>query len=227
MFEWHVCGMRCRASLLLPALVTALLLWQPNGLVVSCLLASIIHEGGHLLAMLAVGVPPQHCTLGAFGMRIDLGSCIIGYGRNLLIAVAGPLTNGIAAVILWAFGSDVVATVHLVLAVLNLLPSDRLDGGEILRCVLCMLRVEAVADLVVRVISSTVTLLLVLPGLWFLFNGRNFTLLIVGGYLATSVFFSKKDEKNLLTRCGVAGIILGTKEAERCPLSPPDFVLKG
>ena len=72
MLEWRLGGVRCRLSLLFPALVTALLLWQPDGLAVTCLLASLIHEGGHLLAMLSVGVPPQRCTLGAFGMRIDL-----------------------------------------------------------------------------------------------------------------------------------------------------------
>ena len=195
MFEWCVCGIRCRASLLLPALITALLLWQPNGLAVSCLLASLIHEGGHLAAMLAVGVPPQRCTLGAFGMRMDLDSPFIGYGRNLLIAVAGPLTNGVAAMALWICGSTVTATVHLMLAMLNLLPSAMLDGGEILRCVLCMLKMDFVADVAVRVTSVAVMLLLALIGLWFFFKSKNFSLLIVSGYLAMSVFFSKKHEK--------------------------------
>ena len=46
MLEWRIGGVRCRLSLLFPALITALLLWQPDGLAVSCLLASLIHEGG-------------------------------------------------------------------------------------------------------------------------------------------------------------------------------------
>ena len=58
MLEWRLCGVRFRLSLLFPALVTALLMCQPKGLALSCLLASLIHEGGHLLAMMAVGVPP-------------------------------------------------------------------------------------------------------------------------------------------------------------------------
>ena len=59
MLEWRWGGVRYRISLLFPALITALLLCQLNGLTVSCLLASIIHEGGHLLAMLAMGIPPR------------------------------------------------------------------------------------------------------------------------------------------------------------------------
>ena len=192
MFEWRLWGIRCRVSLLLPALITALLLWQPDGLAASCLVASMIHEGGHLVAMLAVGVPPRHCTLGAFGMRMDLDSRFVGYGRNLLIVLAGPLMNGIVAMILWMCGSIVAPTVHLVLAVLNLLPSAMLDGGEILRCVLCMLRMETMADKIVRVVSVVVTLLLATAGLWLTIYKKSFSLLIVSGYLVMSVIFSKK-----------------------------------
>ena len=99
MFEWRWGGIRCRVSLLFPALVTALLLRQPDGLAVTCLLASLIHEGGHLLAMLAVGVSPRDCTLGAFGLRIELGGQLMDYRKNLFVSIAGPLANGLAAAV--------------------------------------------------------------------------------------------------------------------------------
>ena len=53
--------------------------------------------------------------------------------------------------------------------------------------------------------------------------------IIVGGeqlFKPVDNFF-KQMRKKLLTRCRGAGIIIGTKEAERCPLSPPDLVPKG
>ena len=40
------------------------------------------------------------------------------------------------------------------------------------------------------------------------------------------IFLGQKRKK-LLTRAGGTGIIIGTNEAERCPLSPPDLVPKG
>lgn len=196
MLEWRPGGIRCRVSLLFPALVTALLLWQPDGLAVSCLLASLIHEGGHLVAMLAVGVPPQNCTLGAFGMRIELGNALIGYGRALLISLAGPLANGLAAALLLVVGCPAAATVHLALATLNLLPAAALDGGEILRCGLALLGLEPLAEMVLRLSSALVLLPLAAVSLWLFLRGENPTLLIVSGYLATLVFFSDKCEKN-------------------------------
>ena len=189
-------GIRCRVSLLFPALVTALLLSQPDGLAVSCLLASLIHEGGHLLAMVALGVPPQACTLGAFGMRMDIENQLIDYGKNLLISLAGPLTNGLAAVILLLLGSPMAAMVHLVLAGLNLLPAAALDGGEILRCGLCLLGMDGLTRWVLCLSSALVLLPLAAVSFWLCFQGNNLTLLIVSGYLVAIVFFSEKCEKS-------------------------------
>lgn len=196
MLEWRLRGIRCRVSLLFPALVTALLLWQPDGLAISCLLASLVHEGGHLAAMWAVGVPPQCCTLGAFGMRIDLKHNLTGYGRQLMIALAGPLANGLAAAGLFALACPAAATVHLVLAALNLLPAAALDGGEVLRCGLCLLGRESLTGTVLRLTSALVLLPLATVSIWLLLKEENPTLLIVSAYLMALIFFSDKYEKN-------------------------------
>lgn len=195
MLEWRVGGVSCRLSLLFPALITALLLWQPDGLAVSCLLASLIHEGGHLVAMLAVGVPPQRCTLGAFGMRIDLRSTLVGYGSHIAISLAGPLANGLAAVVLFCLHSSDAAAVHLLLAGFNLLPAAALDGGELLRYGLCLLGMERLADSLLRFTSALVLLPLAAVSIWLFITNENPTLLIVSGYLVALIFFSEKNEK--------------------------------
>ena len=183
-------------SLLFPALLTALLLWQPDGLAVSCVLASVIHECGHLLAMVVVGVSPRDCNLGAFGMRIRLGIRMPGYGQNLCISLAGPLANGLAAAGLLVLGRERTAAVHLTLAVLNLLPAAALDGGEMLRCSLCLLGMESLAAPVLRLTSALTLLPLAVGSVWlFLQGGGNGTLLIVSAYLVLLVFFSEKNEK--------------------------------
>ena len=195
MLEWRLGGVRCRVSLLFPALVTALLLIQPDGLAVSCLLASLIHEGGHLLAMLTLGVPPCACTLGAFGMRMNIDNQLVNYKKNLLISLAGPLTNGVVAVILFWLHAYDAAMVHLVLAALNLLPTAALDGGEILRCGLCLLGLDRCTRWALRLSSVLVLLPLAAISGWLFVQEKNWTLLIVSAYLVVMVFFSEKYEK--------------------------------
>lgn len=196
MLEWRLGGIRCRLSLLFPALMTALLLWKPDGLAVSCMAASLVHEGGHLLAMLALGVPPRDCTLGAFGMRIDLADTLIGYKHNLIISLAGPLANGAAAALLFALQCPDAAAVHLALAALNLLPAAALDGGELLRYGVSLLGMETLADSLLRFTSALVLLPLAAVSLWLYISGSNPSLLIVSVYLTTLVFFSEKNKKS-------------------------------
>lgn len=196
MLRFYLWGIRCRISLLFPALLTALLLLQPDGVAITCVLASLLHEGGHLLAMLLLSVPPEDCELGAFGLRMRLRGQLSGYGRNLLIALAGPLMNGIAAGVLHLMNASYAAAVHLLLAMMNLLPAAALDGGEIIRCVLGMLGRDSLSVPLLKVTTILTLLLLTLGGIWqFLQEKENPTLLIIGIYLAVATFFSEKNEK--------------------------------
>lgn len=190
MLEGHIAGVRCRVSLLFPALLMGLLLAQTDSLAVSCVIASVMHEGGHLLTMLALGCPPQTCTLGAFGMRIEMDSRhLVGYRRNMLISLAGPTVNLLTAPLLWACGCGQAAVVHLMLATFNLLPAAALDGGQILRCVFCLAGKEAQADKWLRALSAAVLLPLAALAFWLFLSGfGNGTLLIVSGYLTALIF---------------------------------------
>ena len=195
MLTFRLCGVPCRISLLFPALLTALLFYQPEGLAVTCLLASLMHEVGHLLAMLWWRVPPKECVLGLFGMRIRLGAHLTEYGRNIVVALAGPVVNAIAAAMLWQWGVQQMAMVHLLLAGLNLLPVAVLDGGEVLRNFLCLCGCHSSTDRVVEMVSLLVLLPISLLGLHLLLQG-NPTLLIVAVYLVVMIIFSDKNEKS-------------------------------
>ncbi len=190
MLEGRIAGVRCRVSLLFPALLTGLLLAQEESLAVSCVLASVMHEGGHLLAMTALGCPPQMCTLGAFGMRIEMGAKrLVGYRRNILISLAGPAVNLLAAVFLWLCGGQQAAVVHCSLAVLNLLPASALDGGQMVYCLLCLAGKQAQADKWLRLLSAAILLPLAAAAFWLVLSGRgNATLLIVSAYLTALIF---------------------------------------
>ncbi len=194
MLEGTVGGVRCRVSLLFPALLTGLLLSQGDSLAVSCLIASGMHECGHLLAMVALGCPPQVCVLGAFGMRLEMGGeRLVGYRRNMLISLAGPAVNILAAPLLWAVCCRPAAVVHGLLAVLNLLPAAALDGGQVVRCLLCLAGREAQAERWLRMLSAAVLLPLASVAFWLALSGvGNATLLIVSGYLVALIFLHGK-----------------------------------
>ena len=194
MLDFRLCGIPCRVSLLFPALLTALLLYQDDTLTITCLLASLIHEGGHLLAMLLLRIPPKECVVGLFGLRVRLRDRLAAYGRPIWIALAGPLMNALSAAVLFPLNRVEAALVHLCLAVLNLLPVMALDGGEILRCLSRVWGWES--DRLLQISSFAVILCLMAGGVWLMEVYHNPTLWIVGVYLAIMAFFSDKIEKN-------------------------------
>ena len=197
MFEFTLFGVRWRLSLLFPAMVTALLLWQSDSLAIPCVLASLIHEGGHLLAMLLLKMPPQDFTLSAFGARMRLSDRTAGYWQNLMISVCGPLANVLCMILFMMCRRPTLVYVHALLAGINLLPAIGLDGGEILRCLLCLIGFERSVPIILRYTSAVVLFVMVTMGVYVLLqpNG-NGSLLIISVYLAAVIFFADKNSKN-------------------------------
>ncbi len=189
MLEWRLYDIRFRLSFLFPATVIVLLSLDPRGTAALCLLASLIHELGHITVMLCLRDRPACVTLGVFGMRMERRSMQrLGYGALCAVSLAGPLANAACALVL----SGEAALVHGVMAVTHILPVVSLDGGEALYALLCTRLSEQQADTVLQICSATVLLPLTVLGVCVLFNGGyNFTLLILCFYLILRMFLRR------------------------------------
>lgn len=106
------------------------------GLAVGAALAAslVLHEVGHMLAAIAVGVPVREfglCLGGAYNRRAYAGR----RRDEVLISAAGPLMNlclALPLLFLPAMGAK-LALCNLMLCVVNLLPLPSSDGSRILR----------------------------------------------------------------------------------------------
>jgi Zn-dependent protease len=106
-----------------------------NGLALGALIVAslLLHEMGHMLVALALGVPVREfglCLGGAYNRRGTASR----RRDELLIASAGPLVNLflVATLILPLIGPQ-LAFCNLVICVMNLLPLPASDGLRILR----------------------------------------------------------------------------------------------
>ena len=119
-------------------LLSAALLISPAPVTLAVLLAAALHEGGHLAALAAFGVPVEGVRLGAMGAVIHArGAARLSYGRELCVTLAGPAVNLVCAPLLaalsvrlgWDWGL-LFAGAHAVLGAYNLLPVAPLDGAR-------------------------------------------------------------------------------------------------
>jgi len=93
--------------------------------------AMVLHEFGHLVTSLMVGIKVKSGGLCMKGMYIvrEAGSP----AKNLLVSLAGPLTN-VALILLFWHTSPKFVLANFCLALFNLLPVTGSDGDRALLC---------------------------------------------------------------------------------------------
>ena len=112
-----------------PVLVLALcvLVYRGWGREVGCfLVAALLHECGHLIALSCCGCQTWRLSLGIGGAVIETG--ILSYVQEICCAAAGPLVN----LFLMFIRQKTFFTINALLLVYNLLPIAPLDGWRML-----------------------------------------------------------------------------------------------
>lgn len=123
---------RCTPGfLLLAALI--IYLCDDSALLGYAIGSAAIHELGHVAAAVVQGGRPERLTLSLAGAELFFGyRKPLSYGRESLVALAGPCANLIVGVPALKLGQYLPAAICLGLGCFNLLPILPLDGGVIL-----------------------------------------------------------------------------------------------
>ena len=134
MYQLKIKGMTFGVSFSFLALVGFLTLCGDGvrGQLLLCLGCCIVHEMGHLAAMMLLNVKAQALILYGGGMLIRRQKGIDSSNLDdCIILFAGPLANAALAIIFLLIGMRGAAGYNLFCAVFNLLPLSYFDGGRI------------------------------------------------------------------------------------------------
>ncbi len=135
-------------------------------------LSILLHEAGHLWVMALFGIGIESVTLLPIGIDIKRRQKYISYTKEIVLALAGIAVNMLAFFIFKKY--EFFAYTNLLYALINLIPTKGLDGGNALEAFLLSYFDMERADRVLKTVSFVFVILLWMLGIYILFilNGN-------------------------------------------------------
>lgn len=171
-------GTKIYVSFFFFALLSLMLCIDQTGILLPTLVATFLHELGHLLAMKNCGVSPTAVRLIPTSVQIVRPFCK-QHGDEVFIALAGPLTNLLLSLVFFgifawtkAVSPLTFSLLNLILAVFNLLPVAGLDGGVVLLHLLNRRFIPTTSLAVLRTVGFGFAAAFFGVGIWFFWNGK-------------------------------------------------------
>ncbi len=181
---------------------------------------AIIHELGHLLVGLLLGMKPEKLEIMPYGVGISFKLTPKDYNKkikkgNLLelkklaVAIAGPLTNLIIILITIHINTNVfwglmILYSNLVLIIFNLLPIYPLDGGRLLQGIMHILYGKTKAEKYSNIISFITLILFTFLASIAIYKMENIAIFLV--VLVLWCIFIKEDIK-YQKRCKIHNLV--------------------
>ena len=158
-------------------------------------MAVIIHECGHLFAMLICKSPPDKIKISLFEIKITNSSRQLNTTRqNLCSTASRPMAFVwllIVLYLLYLYNSEFllpIAMANLCTGLFNMLPVMSLDGGQLMYVILCRKFSEKSAERIINITAVIILFPLTVLGFMVLLNSKyNFSLLFVCAYLIASL----------------------------------------
>lgn len=158
-------------------------------------LVSLAHETGHYFTAKILKENVSCIKIQPWGICLKCEQ-FKTYKSEMLVSLAGPMVNIILLLISSVIKNPFLYAVNLFMLVINLLPIYPLDGGRILSCALKQEINTSQTDLVLKIVSSVLTVVVLLTGIYLFYKTKlNFSVLIAGLFILLSSDKSSSDCK--------------------------------
>ncbi len=190
-------GVEVKIDFLFAASVTLLMCFNTGNEIRYGILFSILHEFGHLFAIVACSERPETVRFGIFGMTIIRKNDITqDYKKEFITAISGPLMNFFLFLMLFGLFAlcrkEILlksAAMNLMIGLFNITPVFSLDGGRALESMLSQRLPCDRCESVMKAVSVMFLIPMTSLGFYILIkSGYNFTFLAISIYLTVMLF---------------------------------------
>jgi len=171
-------------------LFSVIYFFDDRGFLAALIPAVLVHEAGHCLCLRAFGAKLKSIRLDLTGAKLSYTGQHMNLLQELSAALSGPSFGLIYAFVAAYFAeqmnADILnlsAGISFILSVFNLLPAMPLDGGRALLLVFRRFFGSRKSCKVSYLLSLSVSLLLLVSGIWCIHRGYGFALILSGVWL--------------------------------------------
>ena len=191
--------MRCRRDLKIFVFLIIFYFTKQIEIYAMIMFFALIHELGHLLAGLLLGMKPEKIELMPFGVSISFKIKVEEYNKKIkkgnlleikkiLVAIAGPLTNFIIILITNSLKIDIfkgliIIYTNFLIMIFNLLPIYPLDGGRVLKGILHINFGIRKSELYTNIISKVMVAIITAISSIMILRVHNIAILLIDMYL--------------------------------------------
>lgn len=160
---------------------------------------AIIHEIGHLLAGILMGMKPEKIELMPFGLSISFNIKTKDYNKKIkkanlleikkiIVALAGPITNFLIILFVCNLNLEPITSIiiiytNILIMTFNLLPIYPLDGGRILKGVLHIYFKRRKVEQYINTISIITTMIITAISSILILYIQNISIFLIDIYL--------------------------------------------
>lgn len=198
--DFLICKCNVTFSFYFIAFTSFMIIMDTSYVMILGILSTIIHEAGHLSLMLYQGKNIRYIKFGLFNIDIIDGSRnSLTYRSDIITLSGGPMANlavSLICIIIYMFTRCKIAGTasyeNLCIGLLNLLPIESLDGGQMLFLALEKVFPPRTVSVITMVISLIFLLPLAILGFIILLRSKyNFSLLFMSCYLIAFLFLKE------------------------------------
>lgn len=146
---------------------------------------ALIHELGHLLAGILLGLKAKGINIMPFGVSINFEDYSNKYiAKKIIIAIAGPLINVIIVILgIYNNWEEEIIYANILIGLFNLIPLYPLDGGRILKYIIQLATNSKEAEMFVYKLSNTLIIILTLVSSIGILFIQNIGIVLILAYL--------------------------------------------
>lgn len=196
--EFTIKECRFQISFWFAAVICLWLCVDSYGTFLAGMAAALLHEIGHVIAILFCKRKVTYFRLSAFGAEIEQADGGNGsLQKDCLIYLLGPFANIVCFFLFWLFTGNLLhpfCVANLALGLINLIPAEPLDGGQAVYSLLCIRYDEETAIKILERLSFVVLTPLAICGFLLLFQSAyNFSLLFFSIYGIFFLLLKKRE----------------------------------